>query len=117
VGDRANVFVKDAGVYLYTHWGGEELPGIVADALDRGRSRWGDPAYLARIIFCEMIADDVEGTTGFGISSYMSDNEHPIIVVDTSAQRVGFVGESEENANELMLSWTMDEFIKMRPGF
>ena len=76
MGDRANVFVvedegnnKEEGVYLYTHWGGSELPKTVARALDRGRERWGDTPYLTRIIFSEMIKREVEGLTGYGIST------------------------------------------------
>ena len=40
MGARANVFMKEpgvesGGVYLYTHWGGYELPGMVQQALLR----------------------------------------------------------------------------------
>ena len=78
MGDRRNVVVEfenGTSVALYTHWTGSDLPQTLAKALDRGRSRWDDPAYLTRIIFSEMIAaeagDDVVavlmGETGFGI--------------------------------------------------
>jgi len=54
MGDRANVYIRednDHGVYLYTHWGGYELPEVVRRALARGESRWSDAPYLARIVF------------------------------------------------------------------
>lgn len=86
MGDRGNVQVKegpaDNGVFFYTHWSGSELPRIVANALKRGRGRWGDTPYLARIIFCEMIQDDVLEETGYGISTSECDPNHDLIVVD-----------------------------------
>lgn len=91
MGDRANVVIRDgngADVWLYTHWAGSELPGIVRAALKRGEERWTDAPYLARIVFCEMIRRDVDGLTGYGISADMCDNEHDIMVLDVDAARV-----------------------------
>lgn len=91
MGDRANVAVVDNGerVYLYTHSSGYDLPDTVRRALARGTDRWTDAPYLTRIIFCEMIGgDSIRGTTGYGISPRVGDNEHPIIVVDCDAQQV-----------------------------
>lgn len=87
MGDRANVFIS--GVYLYTHWGGAGLPYVVQDALKK-KWRWDDDAYLARIIFCEMVKKDLEGETGFGISSYMIDNEHPVIELNCENETISF---------------------------
>jgi hypothetical protein len=70
MGDRGQVKIVAKGspdLYLYTHWGAEFLPNLVANALDRGRSRWGDNEYLNRVIFSEMIEEDVQGLLGFGI--------------------------------------------------
>jgi len=68
MGDRGQCLIEDEGVYLYTHWGATELEDIVRKAIAKGW-RWGDPEYLARIIFCEMIKEDEEGETGFGIGT------------------------------------------------
>jgi hypothetical protein len=99
VGDRGNVVVvtrdyetkKESGrVYLYSHWGGSELPQTLQNALKRN-VRWNDGAYLTRIIFCQMLAElsgyDAEETlreseTGFGISPDLGDGEYPVLVVD-----------------------------------
>jgi hypothetical protein len=104
MGDRANVFIRSSwdkdearGVFLYTHWGGESLPGVVAEALERGRSRWGDDQYLARIIFCQMVAGQEMETTGFGISCRMGDYGWPTIAIDTRSRSVGFVSERDFN--------------------
>ena len=84
MGDRANIVVDGQytdPVFLYTHWRGYAVPGILQAALDRGRGRWGDTSYLTRIIFCDLIGDDTEGRTGFGISTRITDNEHPLLYV------------------------------------
>ncbi len=96
MGDRANICYHDDGgtIYFYTHWDGEELPNILRAALLRGKDRWNDNAYLARVIFCEMIKDDVLGLTGYGISTYLMDNEHPLIYVYPGDQTVS-IGEKE----------------------
>jgi len=75
MGDRANVLVLDRSdgevhkVYLYTHWGGVELPLVVRDALERAIDVWDDAQYLARAIFCEMVEGEEMGCSGFGITS------------------------------------------------
>lgn len=92
MGDRANVVIQEEGggkVVLYTHWGGECLPSIVASALRRGRNRWADESYLTRIVFSEMIQDSVLDETGFGISTWEAgDAQHPPIVLDIKSQTV-----------------------------
>lgn len=100
MGDRGNIFVKNSkyepstGIYFYTHWSGSDLKRILANALKRGEHRWDDEPYLNRIIFCEMIQDDVLGECGFGISNYETDNEHPILKVDPGNQTVTIDSES-----------------------
>jgi hypothetical protein len=75
-------------LYFYTHWDGEKLPQILKAALIRGNYRWDDDPYLARIIFCEMIKNDVMGETGFGISTYECDNNHENLIVNVDHQTV-----------------------------
>ena len=96
MGDRANIFMKegttdegeDYGVYLYTHWGGSELPDVLKAALVRGRDRWNDLQYLSRIIFCEMVKGEEMCATGFGISVKCGDGNNNIIVVDAGSMEV-----------------------------
>ena len=86
MGDRANVKVLDRSddkvheVYLYTHYDGQDLPLMVRDALERGIDRWDDVQYLTRVIFCEMIQDDVMGSTGYGITAREYDGGRTVIV-------------------------------------
>lgn len=99
MGDRGNIIVKDdeSTVYLYTHWTGSDLPIVIKAALQRGKDRWDDGAYLARILFCELVKGDEMETTGFGISSIMGDGGTDItvdvdkqVVVDDEGGSVSF---------------------------
>ena len=120
MGDRGNLFFVDgkagkelAGIYMYSHWGGGFLPAQLRAALARGRGRWGDAQYLARIVFCELIQEDVLGETGYGLSTQIGDNEHSIIRVDDASQRVSFhePGREKNPKDKGTASWTYDEYI------
>lgn len=97
MGDRANIVMElKTGyeedrpyglIFLYTHWGGTDLPGTLQTALKR-RERWDDESYLTRIIFSEMIRGQERSETGFGISLRPSDNEHPYLRVNPDKQTV-----------------------------
>jgi len=92
MGDRGQIIVRHGegpAVFLYSHWTGHRLPHQVQVALERGGlNRANDAPYLARIIFSRLIRGDVDGETGFGISSESCDWEHPAIVLDTFTQTV-----------------------------
>jgi hypothetical protein len=94
---KANIVIKHPNnslVYLYTVNKGTTLPKILQKGLIRGRERWGDTASLTRIIFSEMIQNDVLGKTGAAISPLLMDNEQFLLVVDDQKERVGVFGES-----------------------
>lgn len=97
MGDRGNIAVQDGGkrVYFYSHWSGSELPAIVQKALRR-QQRWDDAPYLARIIFNTMTEGCSNSETGFGISTDVCDNEHPIVVVDCDTKKVRFEPEDAQ---------------------
>lgn len=117
MGDRANVVIVDgefSKVFLYTHWGGSELPALVQTSLKRSGSRWNDAPYLTRAIFCDMVKGDEEGLTGYGISSRMCDNEHPLIVLDAKAQTVTF--ETEDGVELRKLSFA-DYCAETQPDY
>lgn len=88
MGDRANVYIHEngrPGVYLYTHWDGTGLPRLIKDALQspRAQNRLTDHAYLARILFEEMVHDSLGSETGYGISADVQDGEDRIVDIDT----------------------------------
>lgn len=105
MGDRANVVViaddeereGKTAVFLYTHWNGTELPATLKLALEFGRERWNDSQYLARIIFNRMTRGREDEETGFGISTLLGDNGHPLLVVDVPNQLVIEYSEDEYN--------------------
>jgi hypothetical protein len=94
MGMRRNIaldYGEQRKIFLYTHWDAEHLEDVLRAALIRGRSRWDDPPYLARIIFSEMIQNDVLDITGYGIAPYVMDDEFPTIEVDLEKRTVGGV--------------------------
>lgn len=127
MGDRANIVVlqpkgdkvaqvTDAlfakgreRIYLYSHWGGSELPQVLQTVLAR-KERWDDHPYLTRIIFCAMVKGDEGGETGYGISTSRPDNEHDYLVVDCDAQTVSRV---EEDGGKVVKKWSFEKFIAL----
>lgn len=100
MGDRANVYVTDdadPGVFLYSHWGGTDFQRQAVAVLAQPSvcDRWGDAPYLTRILISRLA--DHKSTSGFGVSTRMPDNEHPVLVVNTNALRWYFVDEGEHD--------------------
>jgi hypothetical protein len=121
MGDRGNIIVRQDtdnlhDIFLYTHWQGSVIKGILQTAMLRGKSRWDDPVYLARIIFSEMIEGAVKEETGYGISTILIDNQRPLLVVDVPAQKVWEVEESLVDENRRLpvtlhgKSWSFKDF-------
>lgn len=122
MGDRANIVVVQnhihaapcPRIWLYSHWGGHGLANALASALARGRSRWGDEGYLARIIFDEMTGGN-KGETGYGITTYPTDNDaYPVLVVDCDKQTV-FTEPFPRHGSirGSGLSWSFDEYASL----
>jgi len=110
MGDRGNIVMKQSGdhgkIFFYTHYDGSDLPRILQAALVRGEDRWDDEPYLGRIIFCELVKNDVLGNLGYGITTYQTDNEHPVLYVDSNSQTV-------QCGNDPKFTWTFKEFIEL----
>lgn len=133
MGDRANIVVRTNGskfnepgacVVFYTHWSGYSVPEKLAEALARGKGRWSDPPYLARIIFCQMIgASGVNNLTGFGISTDICDNEYPLLLVESEQQKVLMFSRSDFEGGRVLncaeaakpeKEWTFEEFAALK---
>ena len=102
MGDRANIVIRDnwngdlhdqEAVFLYSHWGGTELPEVLRQGLIAGRGRWDDATYLARIIFDTMIGGGQGEETGYGISTRLGDNGYDLLVL--SDERVYVLKQSD----------------------
>jgi len=117
MGNRANVFVKDqfgpGGVFLYSHSGGEDLPRVMQTALARGRERWQVASYLARVIVCDMVRDDLDGMYGCGISASLGDNEHPILGVDVHSQSVAVLELVAGGPPKVLAEHTFENYLKL----
>lgn len=91
MGDRTNTVFRMADgsdVVLYQHWGGHEMMHNLATALDVARPRWSDESYCTRIMISNLIGDEWRSETGYGISTYIMDNEHSVPIVDFSDNTV-----------------------------
>lgn len=121
MGDRANIVMKQnisddqlgTEIFFYTHWSGHELPQILQDALKRGEGRWNDESYLGRIIFCEMIKGEVLEETGYGISTYETDNDgYPHLIVDSETTTITLRGGDVSHGEGLTISFA--DFIALQ---
>jgi len=114
MGDRGNIKVynewkKDKAVWLYSHWDGRDMWKILQEALGK-HERWDDGPYLTRIIFCELVKDDVGGKTGYGISVDMTDNEYLILGVNPEKQEVAI----ETESGEVLTEYSFEEYLELK---
>ena len=114
MGDRSQIAIKmrnDQCVFLYAHWDGASIYEKLRTALRR-RKRWGDPEYLARIIFSELIHSSPSDETGYGIGVEQHDDvEHPIPVLDCDEKRITWI-DAPFGTGEMPEPLSFEEFIK-----
>lgn len=106
MGSRAQVYIEDEKIYLYTHWHADKLEEIVKTAL-RKRWRWRDPEYLARIIFCQMVKGSEGEETGYGIGSCIHGDIIKLITINCKKGKVivkETYDETEKNIHSKTLS-------------
>lgn len=95
MGDRATLkitFPQYGSMYLYTHWGGSQMPLRLQEALTFGRPRWGDDSYLTRIVVSRIIGDQWNSETGHGLTLFPTDSEYPNLELDLDAETVSING-------------------------
>lgn len=84
MGARTNFELKDSkgSVWLYSHWGGETKAEDLMAALAKAQPRWDDTSYAMRIVVSQLIGDQWDDETGYGLSSYECGEESydPIVV-------------------------------------
>lgn len=94
MGDRANFGIRQHDgntIYVYGHWAGHQMLARFASALHAATPRIidGDSFYANRIIICNLIGEDFEGTLGWGISvNNMVAPDHKIPVYDFASDTV-----------------------------
>ena len=118
MGCRGQVKIRDdfgvGSVYLYTHWGAEELKEDVALALAR-RKRWTESEYIARMIFDQMKGNDL-GHLSFGIGTREHGDIEQLITIDCKNQQVSWW----ENKWGEDLTWeccSFEEYVKQHQAF
>ncbi len=122
MGDRGNIAIigEDSldQVWIYSHWNGSELSGMVKLAL-AARQRWEDAPYLTRIIVETCLDSASDKFTGWGVSTRIGDNEHPIIVVDIPVQIVYTIAQNKLTKGRVPKNYaahtdalSFDEYLK-----
>lgn len=128
MGDRGNIGFKTESsatplerkhVWLYSHWYGSDLLERLQAAMqsDEAKHRKSDAPYLTRILIDRVMTDHCS-ETGWGISTSIGDNSHPIIEVDCEQQMI-FVRPFDFDNDvwdvkwdaEPLHKWTFDEFV------
>ena len=91
MGDRVVYSIRqdeELSLNLYSHWGGEARFINLAVALQAAKPRieMGDMAYTARIIISQLVGDQWDSETGFGLWASKEDGAYggdwPDIVID-----------------------------------
>lgn len=89
MGERAQVKMvskdEECPIYLYSHYDGSNLINVVKSAILK-QWRWDDFSYLTRIIFCEMVKDDINGEVGYGIDTSEHGDIEYLVTVDVDKQ-------------------------------
>lgn len=95
MGDRAMAEIKteDGSLYVYTHWGGKDLPEDAKRAILQAKPRWGDDPYAVRIIVDQLIKEGRDQETGFGLMlKPLAEDEYnhddPSVVIDLVAKEL-----------------------------
>lgn len=111
MGSRGQVYMRDTGVYLYTHWSADELVEKVRAALSK-RWRWDDPEYLTRIVFCQMVRAVEDLETGYGIGTHLHDDIWRLVELDCSEERVRvFDVGLDDKERKCVLERSFEDFV------
>ena len=101
---------EERPVVLFKHSDGDYLINDVIEAMKRG-IRWGDPAYLSRVIFCQMLSGEknpLRESTGYGILTDNIGDAKVEIVIDCNRQEVIVKEINRDNER-----YTFKEFSKL----
>lgn len=113
MGDRSNVVIMgngtEAGIRIYTHSFGSDLPKMVQKALKLAKPRWDDTAYFTRMVFDNLLvqAGDHGSEYGWGLYPYTGENdlyeeEHDTIYLTTGSKTVK-IGK---------FAWSFENYLK-----
>lgn len=109
MGSRAQILIEDTGVFLYTHWGAKTLVDDFKQWINHARPRWTDDEYFTRIIFSQMIKDDVDGETGYGIGNREHGDIELLISINVEKQVITIADIYEDHITKYL---SFDDFIE-----
>ena len=114
MGLRAQIEVKQQphSVFLYTHWGADEILQDVIKGMIKGKLRWNDPTYLTRILFDSIKKGD-DSTKSFGIGTFQAGDIEKLIIVDIEHQEIRYYAvNSNIDQDRLLISeHKFEEFV------
>ena len=106
MGARTNFSFRDGSghaINLYSHWGGESGHQDLARALEKAEPRWKDISYGIKIAICQIIGEDWESETGYGLSvDTLGEEEYDTLIVDFPNQTV----------SDGTFTWNFETFVK-----
>jgi hypothetical protein len=115
MGDRAisEVKLEKGSIYIYTHWGGFDLPKVAQEAIVSAEPRWDDEPYAAHIIIDQLIKEGRDSETGIGIMLEAGaedeyNNDSPSAVIDIPNRTLKIIGHDEEDGK-----WTFAKVVKL----
>lgn len=105
MGARAQILIRDTGVYLYDHWGAEFCDRIVNSIQSALRHDWDDAECLAGNIFREMVMQHAQMVA----SAEPSDNAESLFWATTGVMdKIPSFGIGTEQHGDTELLITID---------
>jgi hypothetical protein len=99
MGARINFVLKaypneQAHVTLYSHWGETFWRSDLALALSKARPRWTDQSYAVRIVVSQLIGDQWDSETGYGLFTSIDGEDlgDTTVILDFTNQTVNDTG-------------------------
>lgn len=87
---------NNGSVFLYSHWGGDDKIFDAANALAKSQPRWEDTTYGMRMFISQIIGNDWQSETGYGISAKnVFEEQYAPMIIDFETQVITF-DESEQ---------------------
>jgi hypothetical protein len=94
----------------------------LAEAVFKARPRWNDSSYATRITISQMVADQWNMETGWGLYiNEIGDNEHKIAIIDFKQQTFSLHEEAPRNdldnkvngmSNEAIFTMDLSNFVE-----
>ena len=125
MGDRANFGFRQSDeniIFLYGHWAGHNMLAQLANAVQAAEPRWQDESYATRIAISNLIGDQWNMETGWGLYvNEIGDNEHKIAIVDFNQQTFSLHEEAPRNdldnkvngmSNQAIFTMDLSNFVE-----